>query len=168
MDAFYCHDNVRDSKEQQWISTRCEYEIRAEVECPLSRAELLMWRQQHLLFFPFFPIFFFRSFLLFSFSNPFVFFSCFSSVSKFNGGTNFLYPSLDPCQTSFVFSLVSITPRLLFTSSYEEAELDKCFRCKYEDVFNRSKINVSSRFTEFKEKNKIRIGKRCIDSFLTD
>lgn len=59
MDTFYCHDNVRDSKEQQWISTRCEYEIRAEVECPLSRAELLMWRQQHLLFFPFFPIFFF-------------------------------------------------------------------------------------------------------------
>lgn len=35
--VFYYHDNIRDSKEQQWISTRCEYEILAEVECPLSR-----------------------------------------------------------------------------------------------------------------------------------
>lgn len=138
MDAFYYHDNVRDSKEQQWISTRCEYEIRAEVERPLSGVELLMSRQQQtriLLFFFHFSLFFsfFLSPLLF-FSNPFVFFSSFSSVSKFNGGTNFLYPSLDPGQTSFVVSLVSITPCLLFTSSCEEAELDKHFHCRYEDV----------------------------------
>lgn len=37
MDVFYYHYNIRDSKEQQWISTRCEHEILAEVECPLSR-----------------------------------------------------------------------------------------------------------------------------------
>lgn len=69
MDAFYYHDNVRDSKEQQWISTRCEYEIRAEVERPLSGVELLMSRQQQtriLLFFSIFPYFFLSSFLLFS------------------------------------------------------------------------------------------------------
>lgn len=138
MDAFYYHDNVRDSKEQQWISTRCEYEISSGSWTPIvgswtSHVATTANKNPPLFFHfsLFFP--FFLSPLLF-FSNPFVFFSSFSSVSKFNGGTNFLYPSLDPGQTSFVVSLVSITPCLLFTSSCEEAELDKHFHCRYEDV----------------------------------
>lgn len=105
------------------------------------RAEVLMSRQQQTrIFFPLlFPFSLFFLFFSLLFSNL-SFFPRFSSVPKFNGGTNFLYSSLDRGQTSFVLPpslIVSITPRLPFKVLY------KYFHRKNQRIIQRKRFNYS-------------------------
>lgn len=111
---------------QRGANTKFQRKLNAHCRVVETRAEVLMSRQQQTrIFFPlFFPFSLFFLFFSLLFSNLSFFFR-FSSMPKFNGGTNFLYSSLDRGQTSFVFSFFLYC--FNYTVSYV---LDKYFHRK--------------------------------------